>query len=106
MSKKGKGQHHPAVTTAPATTPPGGGGSASASTAHDMLIAVGIMAGFVMFMTLVAGTSKTAGKLSALLMLALFVNQGIRHVNPFVEWAASHPLTPGGSTGFTVGGTK
>lgn len=81
--------------------------AATPSTEHEMLVAVGIMGAFVLVMTMIAGIGKTAGRVAVLLMVALLVNQGIRHVNPFVDWAAAHPLTPsndGTNPAFTVKG--
>lgn len=86
------------ASPAPAT---GAARTASASSAHQALVTTGILLAFVVIMTMIAGIGPNAGKLSAALMVALIILQGLGHVNPFVKWAANHPLTPNGPT-FTV----
>lgn len=73
--------------------------SATAESAHNMLVAIAITSAFVAVMVTIGGTGRNAGRLSALLMFALVVNQGLRHVSPFVEWVNAHPLTPQGNEG-------
>lgn len=76
---------------------------ATASKARQALVTTGVLLAFVILMTMIAGIGPNAGRLSAALMIALIVLQALGHVNPFVTWAASHPLTPGDQT-FTAKG--
>lgn len=75
--------------------------TASASSARQAIVTTGVLLGFVLLMTMVAGIGPNAGRLAATLMVALIILQALGHVNPFVTWAANHPLTPGGPH-FTV----
>jgi hypothetical protein len=67
---------------------------ASIETTHEMIVAVGIMAGAGMLAVIVAGQSKTAGNAIAAALGIMLLVQGITHVNPFVSFLAAHPLTP------------
>lgn len=102
---KGKATANKAAKSKSNTTVDQDDRTPTAASAHEMLIATGIMAAFVLVMVVIAGTGKNAGRIAVLLMFALLLNQGIRHVNPFVTWASEHPLTPDGSgPTFTVSG--
>ncbi len=68
--------------------------SATASSAHDMLIAIAVLSVFVFAMVLIAGTGKNAGRTIVFLFTALLILQGMTHVNPFLEWIVSHPVNP------------
>jgi hypothetical protein len=63
---------------------------------HDMFIAIGIMAGFVMFATIIAGINQECGRAMLGLMFLLLFLQGVGHVSPFTNWVKIHPLQPGG----------
>ena len=67
---------------------------ASVATAHQMVVAVGIIGAFIAFMVVLAGTSPRVGHACVAFMFCLILVQGITHVNPFVEWTQKHPLTP------------
>ena len=91
----GRGAQVPLPDPTPSPQGTGSGSApvpASAATAHDMLIAIGIMSLFVYVMVLLAGTSRTAGRLVIALFIALLILQGLGRVNPFA-WFAKHPLT-------------
>lgn len=66
------------------------------SSAHEMLIAVAVMSGFVIVATIIAGLSKQSGRAMLGLMLLLLLLQGIGHASPFTAWVLKHPLTPTG----------
>lgn len=69
---------------------------ATATTAHNMLVALAILLSFGMLLVLVAGESPEAGNaIIAFLVIIVFV-QLITKVNPFIEWVNKHPLTPNG----------
>lgn len=67
---------------------------ANAASAHQMFVAILILAAFGMIMILIAGQSKTAGNVVAGFLFIMLLVQGITRVNPFVAWVAKHPLTP------------
>ena len=66
----------------------------TASSAHDMFIAIGILSVFVYVMVLVAGMSKNAGRFVVVLFVALIIIQGLGHVEPFAAFTLRHPLSP------------
>ena len=70
------------------------GGGTSAQSARQFLIALAVLIVFVLVMTMLAGMSPGAGRGITLFFVAMLVLQGITHVNPFVQWVESHPLTP------------
>lgn len=86
------------TTTAPTTVTKTVAATATTDTTHDMLVAVGLMAVFVLIMTMVAGIGPKSGRFAVAVMVLLFVGQAVTHVNPFVTWAENHPLTPGNTT--------
>ena len=100
------------TVSTPAGTPAGGGtpgttkipatpqvqsGDVTITDAHDMFIAIGIMVGFVMFATILAGFNQEVGHAMLALMFLLLLLQGIGHVNPFAQWVVKHPLQPKGT---------
>jgi hypothetical protein len=92
----------PVKKTGPSTSV----GATDTSSPHDALVAIGLMATFVFLMTMIAGIGPNSGRVAVLVMVLLLAGQAVTHVNPFVTWAANHPLTPAGSTtaAFTVSG--
>lgn len=66
----------------------------SAATNHEAFVAVLILTGFVLLLTVIADQSKTAGNTIIAFLVLIGLVQGITHVNPFVAWLAAHPLTP------------
>lgn len=67
---------------------------ATVDSTHEMIVAIGIMAGVGMLLVIVAGQSKSAGNVIAGILGIMLLVQGITHVNPFVAFIANHPLTP------------
>lgn len=65
----------------------------SDATEHNMFIAIGILAGFVVAATAIAGSGPKAGHAMVALMLLLVLMQGIGHYNPLATWLHAHPTT-------------
>lgn len=72
---------------------------ATVDSTHEMIVAVGIMAGVGMLLVIIAGQSKNAGNVIAGVLGIMLLVQGITHVNPFVAFIANHPLTPSPTVG-------
>lgn len=71
---------------------------ATASSAHEMIVAIIIMSALGMLLVILAGESPTTGNTIAAFLGLLLLVQGITHVNPFVQFVLKHPLTPKGQT--------
>jgi hypothetical protein len=68
-------------------------GDTTVTTEHQMVVSLGLMVGFVVVATIVAGSGPKAGHVMVLIMIMLLVAQGLGHISPFAAWASSHPLT-------------
>lgn len=99
----GSGQLSTGPTYGPGNTPTPGmiqsyQTPATASSAHEMIVAIIIMSALGMLLVILAGESPTTGNTIAAFLGLLLLVQGITHVNPFVQFVLKHPLTPKGQT--------
>ncbi len=69
-------------------------GVATASSAHNMLKAIGLELAFVVVATMLAGMSDSWGSSMVALMLALLVLRGLFEVDLFASFASHTSLTP------------
>ena len=98
MTDSGAGDSTPRVTTQTPAATPATTASVTLSDSHEMFIAIGVMAGFVVVAVVIAGINQETGRAMLALMFLLLLLQGLSHTNPFVQWAQKHPLTPAGGT--------
>lgn len=68
--------------------------SATAANTRQFLVALLLLLAFVFVMTMLAGINPQVGAGITALFVAMFIVNAITHVNPFVHWVQTHPLTP------------
>lgn len=71
----------------------------TAASAHQFLIALAWLLGFVIVMTMLAGLSPQWGRSIVAFFVALLVLQAITHKTPFLDWVQNVQLVPPGTPG-------